>query len=535
MKRILLLAILMGSAGRFFAQAGSPDPTFGGGDGIVTTTFVPNRYNSATSVAVQPDGKIVVAGFIHGGGIQQQIIAISRYLPNGTPDNTFSGDGQLLVQDGSLGSSANCIQILPNGKILFAGSVYSSNSNALALFRYNANGTPDNTFGGDGEVTTSVGNLEQVALDLKVQPDGKIVMAGYVQNPATGRLDFAVLRYNANGTLDNSFSGDGIVTTPVGDDKAIANGLLIQPDGKIVATGFCTQNGWRKYAALRFNTDGTPDPGFSGDGVAIVSVTDWSDAAYGSALQPDGKIILVGYSGYNPNSSTEQNFTAIRLTASGNPDHFFGENGIAKISLSTGPETANDVVIQPDGKIVLGGSAFTNNDGSPLADFALARLSADGMPDNSFGGDGKVILTVSSANSDEINALALQPDGKIVAAGYSRPNGSEWNRFTVARFLTGLSVDTDTPDGSVQNIFLYPNPVREQATLEYELKDRTRTTVNLYDLQGRLLQNLLTPADNTAGQHRETLHFNNSLPAGTYWLRIESAGGQAGIKVVIAN
>lgn len=513
------------------AQPGSPDPAFGGGDGFSTLSFLANGHAYPTGLAVQPNGRIVVAGGTWiPDGTENEYIAMARFMPNGSLDVTFGGGtGKVTVVPTNLYGYLAEILILPNGKILGAGGAWTHDGieHYFMLARFNTDGTPDNSFDGDGFVTTKLSPYDQYATALALQPDGKILVAG----PAniSGYSEFAVLRYTSNGTLDNTFGGgDGTVTMPVGESYSSLRNLALQPDGKIVVTGFAVANGFEDFALARFKSDGAPDPSFGGgDGVAMVSVSPKNDGALEIALQTDGKIVLAGYS--NSGANNYNDMAVVRFNANGTLDNTFSGDGQETAHLSDYGEDARGLVIQPDGKILLGGSrAAAPNETKKVA---LVRFNTNGILDNSFHNDGVATLDVGPGGGN-IEEITLQPDGKVVAVGPVWDTQAQLNSFVIARFLTGVTVDTNTPETFVGRISLYPNPVRDQAALEYELSSTEEVEVNLYDMQGRVVQNLLPRTTKTPGKHAETMLFTDGLPSGTYILTIETASGRSAIEVI---
>lgn len=522
---LLTLATMLLITAPSLAQAGHPDPGFSG-DGFVTASFMAESHAKATAVAVQPDGKIVAAGAVFNASMEE--IALVRYKPDGNPDQTFSGDGKLTIAAGTMMTYATAMVIQADGKILVAGGAYTETGpeEFVVLFRLNADGSPDNSFDGDGMVITSVGNGYQAAEAIALQPDGKIVLAGYAEYDYDNIM---VLRYHSNGTPDFTFDGDGIALTPVGDAHARANAVIIQPDGKIVAAGYAMSNGYKDFAAVRYHSNGSLDNSFSADGKAQLSITGKDDRALGAALQTDGKIVLAGQSGaWQGTNFPDMNFAAIRFTADGDPDPAFSDDGIATASICDNPEGARAVVLQPDGQILLAG--FADNNPQLVRNFALVRFTVNGVLDNSFDGDGLYTTPPVQDHSRAIFALALQPDGKIVAAGYDW--FADYSSFAVARFFSGLTVGTADPGTLTGPINVYPNPLVDRTTLEYELKENETVAVNLYDAQGRLVQNLLTRQHKTAGNHAETFQIDGELPPGLYLLAIESEHGTVATSVV---
>ena len=349
-------------------------------------------------------------------------------------------------------NTVNDMAIQPDGKVLIAGNWLTSRGKTVysdfAVVRYNANGSLDTTFGTSqtGLVTTNVNPLSgynrEVANAVLVQPDGKIILAGrIVKGEASDDYDFALVRYHANGTLDTTFGSSGIVTTSflpgAGIDQlydatlqTIANG-----DGstsvKIVAVGQAYYDNSvtpsSRFAVVRYNLDGSLDPTFGSGGKVFTQFSDGGGVARAVVIQPDGKIVAGGYA-HGPEGMFD--FALARYDTSGNLDPTFGTGGLVT-SNRPGADFGRALVLQPDGKIVvagdLGGSYVTSED------TAVARFHPDGSLDTSFGDAGFSIQPFSTG-WDYARSVTLQSDGKIVTAGSaSSPDG--FVPFTVARFL----------------------------------------------------------------------------------------------------
>ncbi|MDQ1518225.1 MAG: hypothetical protein QOE80_4055 [Actinomycetota bacterium] len=298
-----------------------------------------------------------------------------------------------------------------------------------------APGDLDLQFGTGGVLSTDFGGTYDWAYAAAVQPDGGIVAAG-VTNGA-GTYDFALTRYHPDGSTDPSFGDGGKVTTDFGTSFDWAYAAVIQPDGKIVAGGVTDASGSRDFALARYNPDGSLDPGFGTAGLVIANLRPLSaDTIFGLALQPDGKILAGGTTfpdtvALRPNGD----FMLARYTADGSPDATFGVGGV--VTTDFGKESwdeARALALQPDGSILLGGS--TNNGSGPGVLFgadnlALARYTRQGILDASFGNGGKVVVDGGSM-VEAIRALALGPDGTIVAAGFV--NGEHRGDLLLARF-----------------------------------------------------------------------------------------------------
>jgi uncharacterized delta-60 repeat protein len=398
------------------AAAGDLDPTFSG-DGKQTTDFGFGESDAANAVALQGDGKIVTVGRA-GGDDGRDAFGLARYNPSGALDASFAGDGRQTTAFGSF-AQASDVAIQANGKIVAVGRGRTSD---FAVARYNLNGTLDTSFSGDGKQTTDFAGTDD-ADGVALQGDGKIVVAG-----ADGGSSFALARYNANGTLDASFSGDGKLTTDFG--SSAANGVVVQANGKIVAVGFMATASGGNFALVRYNPNGALDPSFSGDGK---QTTDFgsNDLASGVALQGDGKIVAVGST--DEGSSPTGQFALARYNANGSLDTTFSGDGKKTTDFFPGAsDRADDVAIQANGRIVAVGFA---RGGATGDDFALARYNPNGSLDTSFSGDG--MRRTNFEQRDGANGVAIQANGRIVAVGEGGA-GSSSNQtpdFALARYL----------------------------------------------------------------------------------------------------
>ncbi|HOY31521.1 MAG TPA: YCF48-related protein [Bacteroidales bacterium] len=327
-------------------------------DGIVTTDF--GNYDEGKSIALQSDGKIILAGY-YNNGTNEDFVVI-RYNTDGTPDSTFSDDGIATTAIGSDADLGMSVVMQTDGKIVVAGYYYNF-SYDFAVVRYNANGTLDNTFSGDGKVTTSIGSYDY-AYSAALQADGKIIVAGISDNGSN--YDFAVVRYNANGTLDNTFSGDGKVTTSIGSSDDFGYSVVVQADGKIIVAGSSNNGSNNDFALVRYNTNGTLDNTFSNDGKVTTDIGSTYDWGYSVAMQADGKIIVAG--------SSYGGFALVRYSTNGALDSTFSDDGILTTAIGSHIDDAKAVSVQNDGKIVVAGVSHNGLD----HDFAVARYIGDG-------------------------------------------------------------------------------------------------------------------------------------------------------------
>jgi uncharacterized delta-60 repeat protein len=369
-------------------------------------------------------------------------VAAAAWAAAGDLDATFSDDGKRVTDLSARGDFAAAVAVQTNGKIVVAGSAaYDTRDPRFAVARFNAGGTIDTSFGGDGKVRTNFTPREDAVWGVAIQTDGKIVAAGDA-GLRTGNSRFALARYNVDGTLDMTFGGgDGKVTTnwTSGDDPI--SSLVLQPDGKIVVAGGVAHNFRNpRLAVARYDTDGDLDPTFGGgDGKVRTDITARKDFANAVTLQGDGKIIAGGIG--SPRGSRAV-FELVRYNADGTLDTSFSGDGKRTTDFTSLDESVQGVVVLLGGDIVAGGIAYFGNFN---ARFALARYHADGTRDTGFGGDGKVTTNLT-AGDDEAWDILLQPDGKVVAGGDARGRGG---RFAAARYLSNGSLDPMFGSGGI--------------------------------------------------------------------------------------
>lgn len=377
------------------ALTGDLDPDFGRG-GKVTTDFFGDN-DEALGLVVQPDGKTIVAGFARSNN-RLTFFAMSRYNPDGSPDSSF-GDGGKVTTDSFWGfTSGKALALQPDGKLLVGGAAtLGASVTGFALARFNEDGSLDKSFGTDGQAVAAI--LDQYARveALHVLPDGKILAAG-TASPITSLNDFAVARFNSDGSLDTTFGIDGrVITNFLGSSDSVRD-MLVQPDGKIVVVGIAfdpVSN--EKWALARYNSNGSLDAGFGSQGKVAMPIGEGSREANAVALQPDGKIVVGGcvYRKRPADSMMTQSIVPprnedlaiARYNKDGSLDSSFGEGGILLRDIGI-IDRVKDLSIQPDDKIIIAG--FTT--GKPPSDYpfpvdfglVLSRYNPDGSLDIDF-------------------------------------------------------------------------------------------------------------------------------------------------------
>jgi len=417
------------------AAAGDLDPTFGT-VGMVTTD-ISRSTDIANAVAVQADGKLVVVGQTYkNNDFSGEDFVVTRYNTDGTLDTTFGRGGKVRTDFPGLAAVPSSVVIQSDGKIVVAGGAFPLFTflGNFELVRYNPNGSLDRSFGNGGIVTTTFPE-GSYAFDVALQPDGKIIAAGTVFvdfNPGDiSDTDFALARYNSDGSLDTTFGSGGTLMTDFFGNEDDAFSVLIQPDGKIVAVGSANNPAsYYDFAAVRYLSNGTIDTTF---GVAGKVSTDFGDQnfdrARSAALQSDGRIVAAGFA-ISQNGGV-QNFAVARYTSNGILDTTFSGDGKTQIDFGNCCQSATKLLLQSDGKIItVGGSNGESGDD----DFLLARLSPRGSLDNTFGVGGQVRTSFGDLNGGA-NGAALQSDGKIVAVGFQATASNQFANFALARYL----------------------------------------------------------------------------------------------------
>lgn len=515
-KHLFFLFITATFSFQSFAQAGKLDLSFGTG-GKVTTTMS-SASSSIENLLVQLDGKIIAVGYSNLDKYLQ--ISIARYHSNGSLDSSFGTYGKQFTSfDTAYNTAAFSAALQADGKIVVAGvhETYSGEEipfTIVALARYNNDGSLDNTFGTAGKVTKLFGTLPRLlasgANSVAIQADGKIVIGGFKQ-PIPYVKDFLLLRYHSNGLIDSSFGTDGVVTTNFGAAFAHAYKVLIQKDGKIIAVG--TSND--EVAIARYNNDGSLDNSFDGDGKQTTSEGINSFTATSAVLQKDGKIVVVGDIGY------PSKMLAIRYHTNGSLDSSFSTDGIQTVDYGIINPRANAVAVQEDGKILISGQH--NNYGT--YEFVVVRLRSDGNLDISFDKDG-IVTTAFDTNDCSIYTMALQKDNKIIVGGFSN------SHFALARYFSGIELGMANFDEDNHQISVYPNPVVDNVMLRYTLINAETISIELRDLQGKLISVLKEEKQQAAGDYTISLDLPSRLASGAYFISLSSARGAIYTKII---
>jgi uncharacterized delta-60 repeat protein len=402
-----------------YLPGGTIDSTFAGTGEVM---FPVAGIFAMSDMALQPDGKIVACGTVNTPAGKHDFF-VMRLTPDGALDPTF-GTGGMITGDIKNGTEdlANALVVQPNGQIVVGGQTFIAYGE-FAVARYNENGSLDSTFGDYG-VYTIIFNNPASCQAMALQDDGKVVLVGNVSSSFNSKIDFAVARITPQGKVDFSFDVNGMLITDFGTEgHGSAVGVAIQSDGSIVVAGGDTKGA---LLAARYRPNGALDTSFDGDGKFVAA-----RAAYhvtDLALQPDGKPVILG----DQKPSNEFDFRVFRLFSNGGFDSGFGSNGQVGIDFA-GNDYACNIALLSDGRIIAHGIA--NDPGIGTAT-ALARLWPDGTLD--VGGWQTLDPTdafFDPKSEEEAFGMAIQADGKVVLAGnIARGSDHMGNNFALARF-----------------------------------------------------------------------------------------------------
>lgn len=495
---------------------GSLDLTFGNG-GIATT---PDGVGYA--VKIQADGKIVAAGMS-----SDQKFMVTRYNSDGSLDNTFGNGGFVITQIGSGYSFANSLAIQSDGKIVLTGhSEISINNIGIAMTRYNTDGSLDNAFGNSGIVTLDLNSTYDIANSIAIQSnDQKIIVGGTMGNNSV-----LVARFNSNGTLDNSFGTNGIISTQVGSSSS-SNSMKLQTDGKIIITGgMMDSQGYTQFLTIRYNLDGSLDNTFGTGGIVSTSVGTGFQWGWDLAIQ-NAKIVVGGVRTVSTAQNSE--FILIRYNSDGSLDNTFGVGGIVNGSPFGIFDALRSVTVQTDGKVLAGGFSVIDSSGAPINNpqigMSLMRFETNGNVDNSFGNSGVVVVSLGIYGVESGRGLAIQNDHKIVFAGYGE-TATQIARFNVPSISSVKEIKNDLLPNTIVLEQNYPNPFNPSTTIKFSVPNSGNVRLEVFNLLG---EKIATLVDEYLSAGNYEANFNaEKLSSGIYLYKL-SAGGYVESKKMV--
>jgi uncharacterized delta-60 repeat protein len=424
-----------------FTASGAFDSSFGSAGRVVTSV---GDLDEGRAVAIDPNGRIVVAGRTLAWSPWAQDGLIVAYTASGSLDATF-GSGGIVTVSGSE-TAARALAIDGNGRIVIVGYRAVGPGSDFAVARYTTTGTPDATFGGGGLVTTPVSNESDAAEAVALDGSGRIVVAGVAGGEHAGSL--ALARYTTTGALDTTFGRSGWTSTAVNealggtgalDDQA--NAVAIDAEGRLVVAGSAYDGSAAHFAVLRYAAGGVVDPTFNepypdSDGLLVDALGTGDDVAQAVAIDASGRIVVVGRTW----DGARYVIALARYTATGARDTTFGSNGLVTTAISsTYGAGGAAVVLDGSGRIVVAGYSYT---GLLQSSVAVVRYTASGALDTTFGGrgaGGKVATAVGY--SAAATAVALDASGRIVVTGWSQATSGAARDVAVLRYTASGTLD----------------------------------------------------------------------------------------------
>lgn len=423
---------------------------------IVIFDGAANADDYATAISVQPDGKILAGGGSSDGSKYGQLLL--RYNADLTPDTSFGSNGSVVYNGSGSGSdSGRTLLIQDDGKMLTAGTRAVGSNYSLLIGRYNTNGSLDTSFGSNGTATlNSKATTSDYGFGAVLQPDGKIVVTGYNYDSATYLYSLILARFNANGTLDTTFGTNGVVVyNGSSNGYDTASSLALQSDGKLVAAGYRYDSGGNQdFLIVRFNANGSVDTSFGTNGaVKYNGAANKADTANALLIQSDGKVLVAGRS-YN---GANQDILIIRLNTNGTVDTTFGTNGAVTYNSSgNNDDNANSLALRADGKLIVGGTYNDGINNQVLIMVLNADGTLDSIPDTTF--NRLQARTSDSTYNCTCSAATVKPNGDIYAAGRCQGAAYGVNNAYVAFYSGGSTPVTpatpsndDIQDASLLN------------------------------------------------------------------------------------
>ncbi|MBL0126468.1 MAG: hypothetical protein IPP83_03205, partial [Flavobacteriales bacterium] len=455
---------------------------------------------------------------------------VFRYNPDGSRDTSFGNNGAFTYELDFEADIYSAV-LTADGKIILAGSTTDYQTYRLLLIQLNADGTLDDSFADNGVLAQSVSivspNDEDISYDMALDADGNILVCGtsydanYIRRPI-------VVRFTPDGQLDAGFGTDGVASIPAGVGSSGFKGILVQPDGKIVATGsFGTDLLWYELLLVRFEADGSLDAGFGDAGVVKHNYGNVDDEGYDLTLTTDGSFLVAGMT-----ATQTYNYSALlmKFTPDGEVDSAFGTNGAVEEDLDTF-DFAAMVKVLSDGTIVMAG---TSGVGPPNGfDMAVWKYLPDGTRDNSFGSNGLAAPVIPDRYA-MIYGMDIQADGKILVGGQARTTVNV-NNFLIARLQNDISNSVADPSG-VDQAVAFPNPASAGSFVNLPLTEAIHpgARIELYTADGRRVSSY--PAQQLARTAQGvSIQLPTDVAPGIYQLAIEQRDHRSATTIIITQ
>ncbi len=524
--RITILLFIL-IAGRIFGQSPWLDKSFN-----FTGVFCDSlKFHSlsANSINLQTNGSIVLAG-ANGSfitGITD--FGVTRISSSGVVDTSFGTKGLATISLGTGISVAYASALQTDGKIVVIGCSYNGADFDFGILRLNIDGTPDSLFDLDGKVESNLSMYDDIPTCLVIQSDGKIVVAGYTTDGThTGRT---LARYLTNGSLDTSFNGTGKVISNFLNLYEKPSAIALNNLGQIIlAGGTATTVPYGEVQLLRYNSNGTLDLSFGNMGEVSTNIGSYDDAASSIIIQPDNKIVIAGSGDDDKGGMSPAFYQYIfaRYLPNGDLDTTFSQDGIQLLSVGNQNNFANAIALDANGKILAAG--YSTNCCQFDYDYSLMRLTSSGELDSTFGDFGTLSHPILTGD-DLGNSMLIQPDGKILVAGVSFDVNVA--SISVARYFPELPVGLQSLNLGNNNLLIYPNPITDKLNIQFTLQSDEIILLEIFDLTGKLVHQFSEITKGKSGLNKQTLNIPSSLSKGNYILRLITNENATNKKIII--
>lgn len=520
---ILFVTALFLSFQLAVAQLAEVDISFGE-NGFIQQNMVNSNGNNLeselSSLILQPDGKIVSASNFHLHGTQNRYL-LHQYNSEGVLNTSFGTGG--FIQSG-INQIVKAVKTQSDGKFIISGYERTNMPNSNYIIRFNTNGTVDETFFSDNPVIDYIGNTA-----LEIQQDDKILIT-QVTGVIGSRIS-KLIRYNADGSRDTTFGNNSEVIASVGSWQLIPSIIVVQSDGKIVLAGDTGGDTNIDIGIIRYNSNGSLDTTFDDDGIKIFDFASW-DGLMGLVVSEEGKIV---FGIYNSLPNNQHTLRMIRLNSDGNLDSSFGNGGTQDVSALFSNicnlkilESGKIVV---SGTYQVTPNPTPDTDANPFGS-VVVLLETNGDLDVAFG-DGGFLKTIFYGYRILNNKIVVQPDGKIVVGiTYCESWFSSHPHTTLLRYNpeATLTVDESVWDNKFT---VYPNPVNDGPLLvDFNLKEQSVVSISLYDCYGKKIANMIDKKRFGKGVNVQKVDLPHSLSQGIYFLMISDGKNTTTIKLI---
>ncbi len=497
------------------AQSGSFDPTFGTNGIKITPVNSKDVYTSALSV--NQNNKIMSAG--SSGNDTYADIFILRQNMDGSLDPSFGTGGKKILSISPTNDVCNFMTLDDQNRIYVGGYGWKIGQGAnVEVARLHGDGSLDTTFAGTGYISADFNTFYDYAYGLVIQQDGKLMVVGGTIAIDSDE-DFLVVRYLPSGLIDTSFNHTGWAKFDIQRSDEVRYVTML-PDQRILLLGLSSSAIPLKtdMSLMQLLPNGTPDLQFGNDGKLVIEISPIWNYPVGMVLQNDGKILIGCTIG-------TKEFGLVKLNANGTFDESFGINGVAtQLIANVQNNSALAFTLQEDGKILLAGLSGNY----PDYQSCIARFNANGSLDSSFADNGVLFYDVSDSTNYWTNIVAL-PNERVLVSGNA--NNSMLYDHAIAKLISDLSLGVLDAGSGINELLVYPNPFQAFETLEYSLMKSQKVKISLYDNVGRYIQNLVPESERSVGMHQEILSINPELPSGNYVLMMSGDGFIKSIKI----